>query len=219
MSNPGFDLSDGVDPATPLFFLSYAHSRFRNPEPNRWFRQFFDDLQENVAELVSRPAGSDPGYMDRSIPGGAPWTPELLRIIGTCQVFVALLSRPYLDSPWCAREWHAFVQRRVVSHPQGKVSDQTAIISVMWTPLRDEEIPFAVSRVQRFLPPPVANADIATHYEQEGLLGLLKLDNDAYRAVVWRIAQRVAEINYYFRVEQGQFKYSDLRDTFKERGA
>jgi TIR domain-containing protein len=219
MSNPGFDLSDGVDPATPLFFLSYAHSRFRNPDRNRRFRQFFDDLQENVAELVSRPAGSDPGYMDRSIPGGAPWSAELLRIIGTCQVFVALLSPPYLDSPWCAREWHAFVQRRVVSHPQGKVSDQTAIISVMWTPLRDEEIPAAVSRVQRFLPRPVANADIAAQYEGEGLLGLLQLDNDAYKAVVWRIAQRIAEINYNFRVEPGQFQYSELRDTFKEPGA
>jgi hypothetical protein len=29
----------------------------------------FNELQENVAELVSRPAGSYPGSMDQSIPG------------------------------------------------------------------------------------------------------------------------------------------------------
>jgi hypothetical protein len=205
---------DDVDPRSPLFFLSYAHL-----EPNKRFIKFYDDLQDNVAELVSRPPGSDPGYMDQSMPPGIRWTPELMRAVGTCQAFVALLSRPYFDSAWCAQEWHAFTQRRVYSHPKRALTNRTAIIPVLWTPLRDEEIPPAVSAVQRFSPRPLPKTDIVTPYNSEGLVGLLLLDNDAYKAVVWRIAQQIADTTYNYRVEPRQFQASELRNVFKEQGA
>jgi hypothetical protein len=103
-------IPDEVDRGSPLFFLSYAHSQTKRDsgvsyERNRWFVKFFEDLSENVAELVSRPAGSDPGYMDQWIAAGRLWTPDLLNAIGTCQVFVALLSPIYIDRDWCGMEW------------------------------------------------------------------------------------------------------------------
>src|SRR5215472_7793444 len=126
-------MHDEVDPKAPLFFLSYARSAAAEAqmiprERNRFFFRFFDDLSENVAELVSRPPGSDPGYMDRSISGGVHWRSELLEAIGTCQVFVALLSVRYFGSHWCSREWYAFSQRTVLNRAGARASHQALIV-------------------------------------------------------------------------------------------
>jgi hypothetical protein len=56
------------DDVHPLFFLSYA--RPGSSEPDRKVKTFFNDLSENVSELVSRRPGADPGFMDRSIRPG-----------------------------------------------------------------------------------------------------------------------------------------------------
>lgn len=214
-----------VDHQSPLFFLSYAHSQVftlnmgEARERNRRFAQFFGDLSENVAELVSRPTGSDPGYMDRSISEGKRWTPELLKAIGTCQVFVALLSPAYFDSPWCGFEWHAFAQRRVISHMHEEASNQTAIIPVIWAPARDRDVPAVVKAVQWFYPRNMPRAGIALQYESDGVVGLLQLDYEAYKWVVWRLAQRIADIHYGHHVEPRRFRLSELRNVFKEQEA
>lgn len=223
MTEPAPAQSDGVDPRSPLFFLSYAHSpaikRARSKDHGRNWRvvRFFEDLSENVAELVSRPAGSDPGYMDRSIAGGRRWTPDLLRAIGTCQVFVALLSPVYVDSLWCGLEWHAFAQRQVLSFPQGQRSNETAIIPVIWAPIHEEDIPDIVREIQWFYPHDSSNTSIAAPYESDGVLGLLQLDNDAYQAVVWQLARRITDIHYTHRVEPRSFEVDELRNIFKEQ--
>ena len=223
MTRSEFEIPDETDPRSPLFFLSYAHSaEIKQHQGNRhernWrFATFFDDLSENVAELVSRPAGSDPGYMDRSIPDGRRWTPELLAAIGTCQVFVALLSPLYFQSPWCGLEWHAFSERRVISYPQGMVSNQTAIIPVIWAPIREKEVPAAVGQVQMFYPRGVPNANVAAQYQSDGIVGLLQVDDVAYKAVVWRLAQYIADLHYNHRVEPRTFKIDDLRNAFEEQ--
>jgi TIR domain len=218
MTDPGFRIPGEVDPRTPLFFLSYAHSlEAKGRARNRRFIKFFEDLSENVAELVARPAGSDPGYMDRSIPDGGRWTAELLTAIGTCQIFVALLSSPYFSSEWCAWEWHAFAQRRARSRLPG-TSHQTGIIPVIWAPIRDREIPTAVSAVQRFNPRGVPDTDVAARYRDEGVVGLLQLkDIVAYQAVVWRLAQRIAEVHDTHYVESRTFQVDELRNIFKEQ--
>jgi hypothetical protein len=216
-----------VDPGSPLFFLSYAHSQVftRNMgearERNWRFTQFFRDLSENLAELVSRPTGSDPGYMDlgymdRSISEGERWNPELLKAIGTCQVFVALLSPVYFGSSWCGLEWHAFSQRRVLSSTQAETSNQTAILPVIWAPVREQDVPAVVKEVQWFYPRDVPTAGITLRYENDGVVGLLQLDDVAYKSVVWRLAQRIAQIHYSHRVEPGSFQFGELRNVFEE---
>jgi TIR domain len=223
MTRPEFEIPDEIDPRSPLFFLSYAHSaeirqhRGNRHERNWRFAKFFDDLSENVAELVSRPAGSDPGYMDRSIPDGERWTPELLTAIGTCQVFVALLSPPYFESRWCGLEWHAFSQRRVTSRSPGRASSQTAIVPVIWAPIREQDVPAAVGQIQMFYPRGAPNADLAAQYESNGIVGLLQVSDVAYQTVVWLLALRIADLHYNHRVEHGTFKIDDLRNVFEEQ--
>jgi hypothetical protein len=154
--------------------------------------------------------------MDRSIHDGEHWSAELLRGIGSCQVFVALLSPPYFDSRWCGMEWHAFSQRRVVSRAGGETSNQTAMIPVVWAPLHEERIPPAVNTVQRFSPRGLPNSDITAQYEKEGTVGLLQMNDVGYQTVVWRLARRIADLHYTHHVEPRQFELSELRDIFQE---
>lgn len=211
-----------VDPRSPLFFLSYAHSQLfkRNMgearERNWRFTQFFRDLSEDLAELVSRPTGSDPGYMDRSISESERWTSELLKAIGICQIFVALLSPVYFGSSWCGLEWHAFSRRRVLSYTQEETSNQTAIVPVIWAPVRDQDVPAVAKEVQWFYPRDVPTANIALQYESDGVVGLLQRDDVAYKWVVWQLAQRIAEIHYSHRVEPRSFQFGGLRNVFEE---
>lgn len=211
-----------TDPRAPLFFLSYARTKaISDPlgpprQPNRRIIRFFNDLSETVAELVSRPAGADPGFMDQFIPDGSDWAREILTAVGTCQVFVALLSVPYVRSPWCGTEWHAFTRRTIVRHAaEGPVRHRTGIIPVTWTPVSEGELPRAVNRAQRFSPRGLPDPDIAARYEQEGVLGLIRLglDND-YEAVMWRLGQSIAEFHHAHRVEPRILDRRELRNAF-----
>lgn len=199
------------DSADPLFFLSYAHSPNSRP-----VAKFFDDLSETIADLVDLRAGADPGFMDRSIQSGGRWTGALLRAVGTCQVFVALLSAPYLTSQWCSMEWYAFAQRKIVIKPGGS-DDQTAIIPVIWAPWpTGMTVPGAVGAVQQFTPDGLPDPKIAKLYRSEGVLGLTKVAKDAYEPVVWRLARQVVNIAYNHEVEPCVLRQSDLRDVFQE---
>src|SRR3954466_15961762 len=91
----------------PLFFLSYARSRLRpddGSDPDRFAAKFFADLSDNVAHLTG---AALPGFMDRHTAAGTPWSDRLSEALGTCRVFVALLSPSYFTSEWCGREWAA----------------------------------------------------------------------------------------------------------------
>ncbi len=213
-SAPGWP--EDVGRRAPVFFLSYAH-----PRPSRRsakFAQFFDDLSENVAQLISRPAGQDPGFMDRSVDGGTRWTGELLEALGTFHVFIALLSVPYLCSNWCGMEWSAFTQRTVTGNVGNESPHQSAIIPVIWAPLRSEQIPGAVLAVQRFSPTRLPNPSIAAQYEEHGIYGLLTMQQDsAYQTVVWNLAQQVANIHYNYRVEPRHLVPGELHNLFREQ--
>lgn len=210
--------SGDVDLRSPIFFVSYAHAKTQSAArhvPNRRFFQFFEDLSESVAEFVSRPAGSDPGYIDRSIPDGGQWSQELLRAVGTCQVFVALLSPPYFSSEWCAKEWFAFAQRPVVSRDGQPPGYQTAIIPVVWAPLRLARIPPVVAAVQRFSPRNLPDSDIPAEYEKEGVRGLMQMGRDLdYQTVIWRLAERIAELHHGYRVEPRTLSAGELTNIF-----
>jgi hypothetical protein len=202
----------------PLFFLSYARSEVRDPhtpprEHNRHVIKFFNDLSENVAWLVSRPAGSDPGFMDRSIRYGSRWTEELLEAIGTCQIFIALLSGPYAASRWCGMEWCGFSQRKVISH---RADHQSAIIPVIWAPFPEELTPASILVIQRFSPTGLPDANIVAEYEEDGILGLIQTRNASYDGVVWRLARSIADFHHTHDVEPRSLGPGDLRDAFRE---
>lgn len=217
------EVSDEIDPRMPLFFLSYARSRLENAavgppiEPGRQVIQFFDDLSANVAELVSRRTGADPGFIDRSIPAGRRWSPELLTAVGNCQVFVALLSASYLECDFCGKEWDAFSRRKVTRVEADASAHEACIVPVIWAPIRGKKHPPTIAAIERFSPTGLRQPAIAANYEREGIFGLVQMGYmDDYRAVVWRLAQRISEICYGHRVSPRTFEYDDLRNVFRE---
>lgn len=211
-----------VHSRAPLFFLSYAHAAWQRSqgarsEPYQRIAEFFDDLSENVAQLIARPPGADPGFMDRAIPGGSRWTPELLEAVGNCQVFVALLSDPYVSSTWCGMEWYAFSQRTVISRAGDGAGHQTGIIPVIWTPVPEARLPKVVREVQRFSPRGLPDMNIPARYEADGVFGVRNIGLDTYyQGVVWRLAQRIAEFHFGHVVEPRVMRERDLRDIFRE---
>lgn len=201
-----------------LFFVSYAHV---SPQPsrgaNRLVTKFFNDLSEDVSELVSRPAGEDPGYLDQSMNPGSRWTPELLHCLGTCQVFVALVAAPYLTCDWCGKEWCGFAMRRVRRRGSAGSARQTAILPVIWAPYAKEETPAVVAEVQRFAPNGLPMAGLAARYEQEGVRGLKRKGRDPdYHAIVWELAKAIAELQHSHWVEPRELRYEELRNVFAE---
>jgi hypothetical protein len=191
----------------PPFFFSYhrakAPSRAASGgrDYNRHAQRVFDDLSEDLTHLLPLPTGQDPGYMDVEMEFGQTWEPELLTALGTCQVFVALLNESYLhQSEWCAKEWHLFAQRTVATIPgqNAKGGHQTAILPILWAPISGT-LPPAVSNVQHFTPTGVSDSCVSV-YQQEGLLGMINLNHEAYRPTVWRIARQIQQMWYSYRV-------------------
>ncbi|MBQ1075615.1 toll/interleukin-1 receptor domain-containing protein [Micromonospora sp. C31] len=216
----------GEDESAPVFFLSYARTKNRVAAPprdtNQKVFQLFVDLSDHVVELLGLDPGRTAGFMDRLLDGGQVWTEDLAFAAGHCQVFIPLISPQYLNSAWCAKEWHAFTRRQVLHRPgAGQSAGETPVIPVNWSVVDSRRLPAVVSRRQMFNPtrlPP----DIAPQYHDEGIYGLLSLGKngkDAYDAVVWRLAQRIARAyqTHWVRAEvPGDVR--QLRETFEEVG-
>jgi hypothetical protein len=197
-----------------VFYLSYA--RADHGVTNARFFDFFEELSENVAQLVSVPAGIGTGYMDRSIASGTQWTPELLNAIGTCQVFVALLSAPYINSLWCAQEWSAFSQREVVPR-SGEAAQNTAIIPVIWAPFAEKVTPPTIDAIQRFSPNGLRDLDIVRQYHVYGMQGLMQAGlTGSYQTVVWELARQIATVHRSHWVRPQTFHENELHDIFRE---
>ena len=221
---------DEISPWAPLFFLSYAqaagrrrpdsHRRADFPvrEPNRDVIAFFDDLNRDVAELVDRPTGADPGFIDRDIPAGSLWEPTLLQAIGTCQVFVALMSARYFTSPWCGREWHAFSQRTVTPRARSRAGPRNR-----HRPGRLGSPPGGTDSAcgeqgPAFLAERPAEHRCARPVRSRGHLRAFDTGLDVpYKGVVWRLAQRIAAYcRSHGAANPRVFSPEELRDAFEE---
>jgi hypothetical protein len=201
-----------------MFFLSYAHaSPLPSREANRHVIRFFDDLSENVSWLISRAAGEELGFMDRSMHPGTRWSPELLHSLGTCQVFVALLAAPYLTSKWCGMEWDGFSQRPIMRLHAAASPRQTAILPVIWAPPPGYGTPTVISRVQRFSPSGLSVINLDARYEQYGVLGLMQLRRGpSYRGIVWELAKEIADLHHSHWVEPRELRYEELHNVFAD---
>ena len=214
-----------ADLRAPVFFLSYAHQHYRLPEPakdvNQRALQLYVDLSEHVYELLGLPPGRDAGFMDRELDGGQKWSAELAYAVGSCQVFIPLLSPQYLISEWCAREWDAFTRRPFRAHPGATPSPgETSVIPVIWSYVDPRRLPPEIQQVQVFSPARLPSSQMAALYREEGLYGLLNLGREgreAYDVVVWRLAQRVAAAFGTHHVEPRDAQdFVNLRGRFGE---
>ncbi|MFA1552597.1 TIR-like protein FxsC [Actinomadura chokoriensis] len=168
----------------PHFFLSYARSRYRPEDSDRWVAKFFNDLCHDIGQATGT---LNPGFMDRQIPVGSEWPDQLADALANCRVFVALFSPGYFASDYCGREWAAFLKRY---HAQtAGLNRPSAIIPALWTPLDIKEIPESLHTLQN-VPPEFPPA-----YATEGLYGIMKLGRyrEQYKETVLRLATVVKD--------------------------
>lgn len=204
--DPAAEAERKLDATAPLFFLSYARATrlregpIKQHDPNLRVKQLFTDLSYHVKNLVYHETGADPGFMDQAMSGGEQWRPELLRAVGTCEVFVALLSPAYMRSEYCAVEWNAFISRPV--HRRDQALHETSVIPVVWIPSRHGTVPAAVNKIQRFAPKRLPNDDLAHQYADEGLHGLLTLGVEGTDGIILRLAQHIVDLAWNNRVER-----------------
>lgn len=89
--------------------MDYQHDIFisykRHPETLRWIRRHFLPLLDHRVGLEW---GKDPRIyvheITSQIPAGTAWPVELGEKLGTSRILIALWSKPYLNSVWCAQE-------------------------------------------------------------------------------------------------------------------
>jgi hypothetical protein len=187
------------DLPAPVFFLSYAHTTSAadgDDEADDLVVRLFTDLNRHLAQLLSSLPGQEFGFMDRTMGGGELWEKRILHAVGSCQVFVALLSTHYLTgSVWCAREWDLAARRRVTRRPGAPRLgaphlDNTAVLPVIWAPIMTPT-PAKVKVVQRFTPTGLRKPAFARRYADEGIYGLLTQDQEAYATIVWKLALHI----------------------------
>ena len=106
------------------------------------------------------------------------------------------------ESKWCAMEWDVFSQRNVDRRSSASSESETPILPVIWSPMREDQLPPAVRELQFFQPRQLKDPDIAQRYLAEGVYGLLALNDEvAYQAVAWRLARRIVDAYHAYQVE------------------
>jgi hypothetical protein len=209
------------DHSAPLFFFSHANVReVGNGTPGAGadepFLTFFTDLSLNVNQLVYRPPGADPGFVDKGMRSGVDWEHEILAAVSSCQVFVALISEPYIHREWCGKEWDAFTRRRTWHVEHRRLADSPCVIPVVWAPLGARSQPQAITTRQLFTPMDPRDGQVATRYTAEGIFGLLKTDQDAYRTAVWLLAKEIQRLVFDYWVEPCAVPtIRELRNVFR----
>jgi hypothetical protein len=200
------------------FFLSYAGASDRSAAV-RAVEEFFQDLAENVGQLIYLRPDVPAGFMDRKMRGGMKLTDELIHAMGACQVMVALLSARYLESEWCGKEWHAFSQRTVRRLPGRNAQPrQGCIIPVIWAPL-PASLPSQISAELVFLPSRQPDPDVPDHYQENGIFGMMRGGlRNSYQIVTWQLAKHIAHIYHSQRTEARKFEPGELRNIFRGHG-
>jgi hypothetical protein len=194
-----------LDPAAPVFFVSYSGARaFSSASDRNFVRQFFDEVSETVSELLVLPTGQAPGFLDAQLDGGDRWEQKILNAVGRCQFFVPLISPRFLASDWCRFEWETFARRRVrrrTRSPHGPgPAEQTAIIPVSWTAIPISQLPTTITDVQAFT---LHDNDrvVRESYRQDGLFGLFRMDlRRSYQVVAYRLARRIVDVVQEYEV-------------------
>ncbi|MDF9810788.1 TIR-like protein FxsC [Streptomyces sp. SPB162] len=181
------------------FFLSYGRTPSRPGErqhPDKNLIRFYESVATHLMQFTDLEGGIAPGYLDRRTEIGTPWRQELRKALATCQVLVPVLSRRYITSEWCGREWQAFEHRQQLQRDKGTFT-RSAIVPVIWTPLDAADLPRVVREVQ------YTHDDLGYTYRQEGLYALMAADRrTAYNRATLEIARTIEAVARSSRLEQ-----------------
>jgi hypothetical protein len=175
--------------------------------------RFYKELSSHVQQLFGLSADLV-GFMDDvSLDPGERWSDSLVTALGTCRVFVPLLSAAYVNSAWCAREWHAFHRRTVHTVEPG--AKTIPVLPVLWSALTEARTPRAIRDLQWFLPAEREPEDLREQFKLDGLYGFGIRRHHSYETIVWRIAQQICRIEAAHRIEPGIVTdYTKLPSSF-----
>jgi FxsC-like protein len=178
------------------FFLSYAHSpplagalgEDLPDAPDKWVRDFYDDLAAAVQARASRESGLVPGFYDQEIPIGSDWKATLSTALGTAEVFVPLYSPEYLSKSWPGREWACYEQRLTMA---GIPNPLQRFAPVLWIPLPAGQEPRGLQEAKSLVP-----SSAGDDYRENGLRALLRLTpyRRSYDLVVDQLAEHIVQL-------------------------
>ena len=181
----------------PHFLFSYARQ-----DLDPYLERFYKDLRRETRSLVGC-ALKDAGYMDRrDIEVGADWAGELIDVLSTCNVMVAVYSPTYFNRPNCGKEW-AVMAQRIERSRRELGGDLPNLVPVNWVSV--PEIP------EQAMKPQWWDARFGSEYEQEGLRWIAKRMNKdelerRYEDIVTVLATRIRDLviaPYGFRSRPG----------------
>jgi hypothetical protein len=176
-----------ADDRRPLFYLSYARSRYRPEDSDRWVVKFFEDLCADLGQMTDSP---NPGFMDRQLPVAAGWPNQIMNALSSCRVFVPLFSPAYFASEYCGKEWAAFQERAQEALPEVPNAPRPMpIVPALWMPMGSSDIP-APARSLQFI-----SSDFPPAYTAEGLYGIMKLGRfrEQYKETVLRLGAAIRD--------------------------
>lgn len=146
------------------FFLSYARS---NGGP--YLNDFFDKLVYEIrdkAGLSNTIPDSNIGFMDRlNIEPGDNWNPAVLEALQCTRILVCVISRGYILSDYCGKEFEVFRSRLSIYAAQLPSGQRPKLIMpIFWHPeARIGTLPEALASIQH------DHADYGDHYTDKGL--------------------------------------------------
>lgn len=122
-------------------FISYR--RIANETHDNWVDVFCTELRASLVELV----GDVSMWRDEAqLVAGAPWRPEIAEALNGAAIFLALISRSYLDSDECRKELDQFLERQ----KNGTEGGQRRIVPIFKQPPKpQQELPHELGEVHR----------------------------------------------------------------------
>jgi hypothetical protein len=197
----------------PYFFVSYAHDNAGDDD--LLVRQFFHHLRADV-RLYSTAHPDQVGFLDSdNLRAGHRWSPELVRALANCQVFLALCSPAYFSRPSCGKEWTVFDQRiRDHERHTGRLAPP-ALIPLFWVPVPVPALPAAVSAYQH------RDDVFGPAYQRHGLRDLVRLDRhrDDYKIFVSALARRIVDLaRHGLRPATGMPEFDAIPPAFPSPG-
>jgi len=159
-------------------FISYR--RASNESPDKWIDSFCEALRASLADLV----GSVTIWRDQpQLRAGDTWPAEITAALDSAAIFLAVISRTYLDSDECIKELDQFLGR--LKDPA--LGAKRRLVPVFKHPPKpDQSLPPELSRVERleFFYYPKDSA----HFRELG-----PDCEDADRRVYWETLGRLAQ--------------------------
>jgi hypothetical protein len=122
-------------------FISYR--RVANEAHDAWVDAFCEALRTSLKELV----GDVSIWRDEeALRAGSPWRPEIAQALNDAAIFLAIISRTYLDSDECRKELDTFLGRL----KDASTGTQRMIVPIFKQPPKpDQELPREVGDVHR----------------------------------------------------------------------